>query len=413
MSAPRPGRRAALASGGALLAGAAALASGKAVARGTAATLPARRAGPGGGLTNRGVPDAAEGLPIRWTSPEPSAPGTGASWTPLHELEGTWTPTALHFERHHAGVPAIDPARWRLAIDGDAARPASLDLGTLRAGPLATRACFLECSGNSAALWRDEPVQAPAGWLHGLVSMSQWTGVPLAHLLAEARPGRGARWLIADGLDGSGMRVSLPLATLPPDALVALYHDGEPLHAAHGAPARLVLPGLEGVANVKWLGRLHLADRPAMSRFDTVAYAELHADARLHRFTRRIGVKSVLCRPTTGDAIARGRARATGLAWSGAGPVARVEYSLDGGGRWREARLEGVAGDRALVRFRFEFDFVGRGLSILTRATDAGGAVQPGRAAFLAERGRHAGHHFEAITGVAVEPDGRVRHAYA
>ena len=408
----RRGRRAALRAGASLAAGAAGLGATAARGQGTPPPWPASMLEPGAGFSNRGVPGPGEAPPIRWTSPEPSAPGTGVSWTPLHELEGAVTPTALHFERHHAGVPRIDPAAWRLRIDGAVARPLGLDLAALRARRLRSRLAFVECAGNSNALWRPEPVQAPVGWLHGLVSMNEWTGVPLAELLDEAGPGSGARWAIAQGLDAAGVTVSLPLATLPPDAMVALYQNGEPLHAAHGAPARLVLPGVAGIAQVKWLGRLHLADRPALSRFDTVAYTELLAGGTLHRFMRTVPVKSVVTSPALGRDVPRGRVEGSGLAWSGSGRVTRVETSLDGGASWRDATLETPVLDRALTRFRFAFERGDAPLVVASRATDETGAVQPTRRALLATRGGDPYHHYNAVTALGIDPEGRVSHVH-
>jgi len=375
-------------------------------------SLPASWTLPGDGFSNYGQPP--DDGPIRWMSVEPGAPGTGVAWTPLHELEGTLVPNGLHFERHHAGVPALDAHEWRLVVEGLVERPVTLDLAALRRLPRRSRQAFIECGGNSNALWRPEPVQAPVGWLHGLVSCSEWTGVPLRHVLERVGVKRRAGWLIADGLDASGMTISLPLATLPHDAMIALYQNGEPLRASQGFPARLVLPGIEGVAQVKWLGRLTLGDRAALSRFDTVAYTDLQPDGTSRRFSRTMDVKSVITHPAVGRAVPGGFTEVSGLAWSGAGHIARVEVSTDGGRRFSDARLDGPARDRAFTRFRWPWRRPnGSGTAVLaSRATDSAGRVQPTRATLLAEQGSHAYYHYHAITAIAVAPDGHVTHVH-
>ena len=367
----------------------------------------------GAGFTNYGLPAADTGL-VRWITHEPSAPGNGASWTPLHALAGAITPNGLHFERHHNGVPTLDPTRWSMTLEGLVRRPLTLDLEALRRRPQRAVIAVLECGGNSNALWRETPVQAPSGWLHGLVSSGEWSGVPLAALLDEARPRKGASWLVATGLDGAGVTVSLPLATLPPGALVALHRNGEPLRPEHGWPARLLLPGHEGIASVKWLGRLELSDRPAMSRFDSVAYTDLGKGGVARRFSRVMGVKSVLTSPSVGDTLEPGPLELSGLAWSGAGAIRRVEVSVDGGRHWRDAALEPPVLERAFVRFRLPWRWErGAGALLQTRAEDTSGRVQPTRAALLDARGANGYYHYHAILSASVEPDGRVRHVHA
>jgi len=385
---------------------------------------------PGEGFSNYGRP--VEGGPIRWMAVEPGTSGTGASWTPLHELDGTITPNGLHFERHHAGIPALRADAWRLAVEGLVDAPLSLDLAALRGLPRRSALAFIECAGNSHALWRPEPVQAPVGWLHGLVSCSEWTGVTLATLFERVGVRHTARWLIADGLDAAGMTVSLPLATLPDGAMIALFQNGEPLRAAQGHPARLVLPGLEGVAQVKWLGRLTLADRPVLSRFDTVAYTDLQPDGSSRRFTRTMGVKSVITDPAVGRAVAggpTGMTEVSGLAWSGAGHIVRVEVTGDGGRHWSDAVLEGTPRHAAFTRFRWAWSSGGRGrpgphgprgprdaaagpVRLASRATDSAGRVQPDRAALIEEQGHGAYYHYNAVTAIEVAADGRVIHVH-
>ena len=164
---------------------------------------------------------------------------------------------------------------------------------------------------------------------------------------------------------------------------------------------------------MKWLGRLTLSERPAMSRFDTVAYTDLRPDGRATRFSRVMGVKSVLTTPSVGDVLPAGTVAISGLAWSGAGAIERVELSVDGGRRWRETVLERPVLDRAFVRFRATWRRrAGEGALLRTRARDTAGRVQPTRAALLAAQGGNAHYHYNAILSAEVAADGHVSHVH-
>src|SRR5438477_9989233 len=131
---------------------------------------------------------------------ESKTPETGSSFTPLHESVGILTPSALHYERHHSGIPTIDPARHVLVIHGLVDRPLSLSMAEIRRLPSVTRILALECGGNSAGEWTGAG-GADVQRSHGLLSGSEWTGVPLSLLLAEAGIRSGASWVIAEGGD--------------------------------------------------------------------------------------------------------------------------------------------------------------------------------------------------------------------
>ena len=186
---------------------------------------PAWMLKPGNPFTNYGQPSPHEKESIRWIASNPATPGNGVSWTPLHTLAGTITPSGLHFERHHNGVPQIDPGQHRLLIHGLVKNPIFLDMDKLVRYPMVSRFCFIECGGNSNTGWHEEPTLATAGNLHGLVSCSEWTGVPLSIILEEAGIQPTARWLIAEGADAAAMNVSIPAVsythlTLPTKRIV-------------------------------------------------------------------------------------------------------------------------------------------------------------------------------------------------
>ena len=121
--------------------------------------------------------------------------------TPHHLLSGTFTPNSLHFTINHSGLPDIDPDQHRLVIHGLVRQPLVFTLDSLSRYPLVSRMAFVECGGNSAPMFSNEPVQATAQALHGLVSCAEWTGVRLSTLLEEAGIDPRAKWLIAEGAD--------------------------------------------------------------------------------------------------------------------------------------------------------------------------------------------------------------------
>lgn len=379
----------------------------------TSASSPDSWLKAGSGFTNYGLPDTEGNSIIRWISSNPAVPGEGVSWTPLHELEGTITPNGLHFERHHNGVPDVDVNAWSLSIHGHVRRALSFTLDSLRRYPMESRVGFIECGGNSNTLWHEEPVQAVAGHLHGLVSCAEWTGVRLSTLLKEAGIEGDAPWLIADGLDASGVTASLPMDKCLDDVLIALYQNGEPLRNENGFPARLFVPGWEGIVNIKWLRSLQVSATPLWSKFDTVSYTDLRKDGSADRMTFTMGVKSLITSPSPGIAIQLGFREIRGLAWSGAGHIDQVEVSTDGGNTWHRAKLQEPVLDKSLTRFTMAWQWDGEPCVLMSRAVDSAGRVQPTRQALIEEMGVNVYYHFNAILAWEVLDNGTLRHVYS
>lgn len=361
-----------------------------------------------------GQPAEAERDVIRWPVGNRAAPGNGVSWCPLHALEGTVTPNGLHFERHHNGVPRIDPAHHRLLLHGLVRRPLWFSLDALLRYPLRSQLCFLECGGNSNAAWNKTPLQTAAGYLHGLASCAEWSGVPLSLLLREAGMAPGAAWVIAEGADGFAHQVSIPLAKAMDDALLALYQNGERLRPENGYPLRLLLPGWEGVLSVKWLRRLEISDRPLLSRNETARYSDLLPSGKARRFSFPMEVKSLLTSPSAGMRLpGQGFYTLSGLAWSGRGRIRRVRVSMDGGRHWQTAELQQPVLKQCFTRFRLPWRWGGGPALLLSRAEDDTGRQQPMRAELIARRGRNSYYHYNAVVAWRVHENGEVSHAYA
>jgi sulfane dehydrogenase subunit SoxC len=375
---------------------------------------PSMRA-PGAGMSEYGSPAKYERAVTRtFIRSQPGTTGSGASRTPLESLEGVITPSGLHFERHHSGVPDIDPTSHRLLIHGMVKRPLLFSVDALLRYPLVSRVHFLECSGNSQLMYQTTPPNVTAGQAHGLVSGSEWTGVPLRLLLEEAGTDPAAAWLLAEGADAAAMSRSIPMAKAMDDAMLALFQNGERLRPENGYPIRLFLPGYEGNMSVKWLRRIKVTPTPTMTKDETSRYTDLQADGKSLMFTYPMEVKSVITRPSHGLTLRGPGVQAiTGLAWSGNGTITRVEVSTDGGRAWTRAELAAPVLPRALTRFRLAWKWDGQPAVLKSRATDDTGAVQPERAKFIADHGQKAIFHYNGIVAWGVQANGEVKHVYA
>jgi sulfane dehydrogenase subunit SoxC len=369
-----------------------------------------------------GAPFTAYGGPAKYESKvtrtlirsQPGTTGSGASRTPLEMLEGTITPSGLHFERHHSGVPDIDPEQHRLLIHGMVKRPLLFTMDALMRYPMRSRIHFMECSGNSQLMYGPTPPPLRAGELHGLVSCSEWTGVPLRLLLEEAGVDPAASWLLAEGADAAAMSRSVPMVKAMDDALLALFQNGERLRPENGYPVRLFLPGYEGNMSVKWLRRIKVTPTPTMTKDETSRYTDLQADGKSLMFTYPMGVKSLITRPSPGLTMpGPGLYEVSGIAWSGSGTIRKVEVSADDGRTWAEAALSTPLLPRALTRFRIPWKWNGGSAIVKSRATDSAGDVQPTRDRLVAEHGNNVVFHYNAIQAWSIAASGEVRNVYA
>jgi len=349
---------------------------------------------------------------------------TSHARTPHQLLGGTVTPNGLHFSINHAGIPNIDPAQHKLVIHGMVRRPLEFTLESLSRYPLVTRMAFVECAGNSAGMFAKEPLQAPAGLLHGLVSNAEWTGVPLSTLLDEAGVDPKAKWLVAEGTDAHFLDRSVPVKKAYDDALVAIYQNGEHLMPGNGYPMRLLLPGFQGNMNVKFLRRIKAIDQPAYTYFETKNYSQILPGGKTWRFHFVMEVKSFITHPSFGLSLnGPGLYAISGVAYSGTGRIAKVLVSADGGKSWGEAALQGSIHEKSFTRFVMPWRWDGQPAILQSRAYDDGGNVQPLRADFVAMRGEATNpvttplafpnQHYNSITSWAVDGKGEIKHVYA
>jgi sulfane dehydrogenase subunit SoxC len=334
------------------------------------------------------------------------SPSDISSRTPLQDLHGILTPSDLHFERHHNGVPAIDPAKHELLIHGMVDKPLVFTLADLKRFPSVSRIAFLECSGN----FRTGKETLSPQDICGLTSQSEWTGVSLATLFREVGIKPGARWFLAEGGDAALMTRSIPIQKGWDDAIIAYAQNGEALRPEQGYPVRLFLPGWEGNTSVKWLRRLELGDAPWQTREETSKYTEAVGDGKIRQFSFDIDARSIITFPAYPAPVQRGWIEIRGLAWSGRGTIERVEVSTDAGKSWQVATLQQPVLDKAHTRFRLLWHWNGDETEIMSRAIDSTGYVQPTYRQLLDARGGNSGYHMNPVTAWQIKPDGRVLH---
>ena len=171
-------------------------------------------------------------------------PSSTSSRSPLADLRGIITPNSLFFERHHAGVPQIDPSEHRLIIHGMVDNPVIFTLDDIKRFPSTSVIHFLECSGNTGSEYKEETIRETVQQSHGLVSATEWTGVPMRTLLNEAGIQPGGTWLLCEGADAAAMTRSVPTEKAMEDGLLVYGQNGEALAPRAGLPDASDLAGL-------------------------------------------------------------------------------------------------------------------------------------------------------------------------
>ena len=346
--------------------------------------------------------------------------------TPTQDSVGIITPASLHFVIAHGYEPPdIDPNEHRLLIHGMVDHPLIFTLDELKRLPSVTRIHFLECNADSApsgptGAFRTAP-GATAQDTHGFTSCSVWTGVPLSILLKQAGVQAGATWIVGEGSEKGKHTKSIPIEKAMDDVLVAYGQNGEALRPQQGYPMRLLVPGWEGINNVKWLRRIKVVNEPYMGMWESTKYPSLRMDGLSRWFQFEMGPRSVITRPSGGQKLpGPGFYEISGLAWSGGGVIRKVEVCTDGGNTWKEAEIQGPVNPKAHTRFGFAWNWNGEETVLQSRCTDERGETQPTpvelakfwrvEPEFFRTTGTIPGH-FNAIQPWKVNRDGSVQNA--
>jgi len=362
-----------------------------------------------------GVPSKYEANVRRRISPGlTQTTQASVAFAPLQSLFGIVTPSGLHFERHHQGWWDMDPTKHRLMINGLVKTPMVFTMDDIMRLPSVSRFHFVECGANSAMEWGNVAVPT-VQYTHGMLSCSEFTGVPLIKVLEMAGADtKKGRFLLAEGADGSGQSRTIPMELVESgEVLLAYGQNGEMLRPEQGYPLRLVVPGVQGVSWIKYLRRIKVGDMPFGAKDETVGYADLMPDGQHRQYTSIQECKSVVTTPSGGQVLLeKGFHPITGLAWSGRGKIQRVDVSVDGGRSWRPARLQGPVMSKCLTRFNFDWVWDGKPTIIQSRAVDETGYVQPTKPQLAAVRGTRGIYHNNAIQSWLVQENGEVKNVH-
>jgi sulfane dehydrogenase subunit SoxC len=377
--------------------------------------LPAHSVGLGQGVAQNdgyGKPSQFEAGVQRRQSPGlTQTTQASVSFAPLQSLFGIVTPSGLHFERHHQGWWDIDPSKHRLMINGMVKTPKVLTLDEIMRLPAVSRFHFIECGANTAVDWGNVAVPT-VQYTHGMVSCSEFTGVPLITLLEMAGADlTNGKFVLAEGADGSSMTRTIPMSLIKSgEVFVAYGQNGEMLRPEQGYPLRLIVPGIQGVSWVKYLRRIEVGDMPYATKDEAVHYIDLLPSGQHRQYSGLQECKSVITTPSGGQVLLdKGFYNVTGLAWSGKGKIKRVDVSMDGGRNWRPARLEGLVMPKALTRFNIDWAWDGKPAILQSRAMDETGFVQPTYKQLRAVRGTRSIYHNNAIQSWLVQENGEVK----
>ena len=337
------------------------------------------------------------------------------SFAPLQSLFGIITPSGLHFERHHQGWWDIDPSKHRLMLNGSdpslMKTPKVFTMDEIMRLPSVSRIHFIECGANTAVEWGNVAVPT-VQYTHGMVSCSEFTGVPLKILFDLCGVDyRRVRYVLGEGADGSSMTRTIPMELVESgEVFVAYGQNGEMLRPENGYPLRLVVPGIQGVSWVKYLRRIEVGDQPYGAKDEAVHYMDLMPSGLHRQYTNIQECKSVVTTPSGGQVLLdKGFYNITGLAWSGKGRIKKVDVSVDGGRNWRPARIEGPVQNKSLTRFNIDWVWDGKPALIQSRATDDTGYVQPTYRQLRAVRGTRSIYHNNAVQTWLVQESGEVK----
>ena len=368
-------------------------------------------------LLGQGVASSGYGQPSQYEKAlqRRESPGltrvsaASVAFTPLQGSFGMITPSGLHFERHHQGWWDIDPSKHRLMVHGLVRESRVYTMDGIMRLPSVSRIHFIECGANTAMEWGNVAVPT-VQYTHGMISCCEFTGVLLSTLLDHCGLNKkSARYVLAEGADGSGMTRTIPMSRALDDVIVAYGMNGEMLRPENGYPLRLVVPGIQGVSWVKWLRRLEVGDEPWATKDEAVHYIDLMPDGLHRQYSGIQECKSVITSPSGGQVLLdRGFYNITGLAWSGRGRIRRVDVSVDGGKNWRTARLEGTPLPKALTRFNVDWVWDGSPAILQSRAIDETGYVQPRIQQLRAVRGTRSIYHNNMIQSWRVAESGEV-----
>jgi sulfite oxidase len=300
------------------------------------------------------------------------------------DLVSYHTPEEVFFVRNNLEAPSVDASQWSLHIEGEIENPLVLRLDDLRRLPMVAHDVMLECAGNGRSF--HQPRASGIQWAHGAVGNARWRGVRLADVLALARPRAAAQHVAFGGADrpptpqAPDFIRSIPMwKALNPQTLIALEMNGTPLPSLHGGPARVLVPGFVASASIKWLERI-MVQRDEFDGFymkSNYTAPRVDNDKEIYSL-QSLEVKSLIIEPADGAKLAQpGRITIRGWAWSGEGELTGIDVSTDGGQTWMPARFTGTWDRYSWRGWALDWDAKWGSHTVMARATDSLGRVQP------------------------------------
>lgn len=268
-------------------------------------------------------------------------------------------------------VPAVDPATWRLTLDGMVERRIEFSFQDLLRMGLREYAITMTCVSNEVG--------------GNLVGNARWLGVPVRDLLALARPRNGADMVLSRSVDGFTASTPLNALTDPlRDAILAVGMNGEPLPLEHGFPVRMVVPGLYGyVSATKWLTELKVT---------TFAADQAYWTPRGYSSQAPIKLSSRIDTPRLDKAIPAGRTTIAGVAWAQTVGIRQVEVQIDDG-EWVKAALSTPISNDSWVQWSLDWNAVSGSHTLGVRATDRAGRLQQQTRTAIAPNGSAGWQH--------------------
>jgi len=324
--------------------------------------------------------------------------------TPLAQLTSYHTPEDLFYVRNNSDSPVIDLSQWSVKIEGEVDQPLVLRMDDLRKLPPITQDAVLECAGNGRSFHR--PRASGLQWEYGAVGNATWTGVRLADVLAMAKVRSSGKHVAFDGADkplapaAPDFIRSIPIwKALEPHTMIAFEMDGKPLPQIHGAPARVIVPGWIGSASIKWLERIMVIPNEFDGSFMKRSYRAPRAEDEKDTYSlQSLEVKSLILGPLDGAKLQAGPVTLWGWAWSGEGELTGIDVSTDGGQSWKAGRFVGRSERYSWRKWEFDWDAKLGNYTIMARATDSIGRIQPTSRAW-----NPLGYRWNVIHAIKVE----------
>ena len=273
------------------------------------------------------------------------------------------------------GDPRVDASRWRLEVVGLVDRPLTFTYEELKALPAVEQYYTLCCISNEVG--------------GDLIGNALWKGIPLKTLLDMAGVQPGVRKVIFHGADDYQDSVTCEIANRESN-LLAWEMNGEPLPDGHGFPARLLIPNIYGMKNVKWLTKIELVDYDFKGFWQQRGWS----DEAIINTMSRIDV------PGRRTPLAEGTVSVSGIAFAGDRGISQVEISTDGGKTWQPATVKEALSPYSWVLWTAEWNAARGNHTLIVRATDGTGEVQTSEEASPLPDGA-TGHH-----SVVVRVDG-------